>query len=70
MMIDSPFQGQLFTADFLKEAVFQIDGWIPPDDDELESLKRDLREIFEQFPAATSPHELSTAEQKCTAAAA
>ena len=57
MSIATPFQGGLFTNDFLQDAITRLDDWPGIDDNALEASARD---IFNVFPIAGSPNESQT----------
>ena len=58
--IENPFQGSLFTGDFLGEGIAELDEWEAFDDSALDSLENALREIFEEFPIGATPNESET----------
>ncbi len=59
-MTDPAFQGSLFSIDFLQETIVQLPDWSAVDDRALDSLARDLRQIFDRFPTAQTPNESQT----------
>ncbi len=59
-MIEPAFQGSLFTNDFLCESVARLPDWESLSDFAIAKLARDLRQIFDRFPAAKAPNEART----------
>ncbi|MCC0049799.1 MAG: Eco57I restriction-modification methylase domain-containing protein [Rhodobiaceae bacterium] len=59
-MIDTVFQGSLFTSDFLTQSIVSNADWKGIGDDEVEALAEDLRAIFSAFPVTQSPNETRT----------
>ncbi len=60
MTIENPFQGQLFADGFLCEAIAGSEDWKAFDDTALETLRADLRALFDRFPADSAPNEAQT----------
>ena len=58
--IENPFQGSLFTDDFLGEGIAELDEWKAFDDSALDSLESAVREIFHEFPIGGTPNESQT----------
>jgi hypothetical protein len=54
------FQGSLFSSDFLRESISRLPDWSGLDDAALETLRLDLRGIFDRFPTAQTPNESQT----------
>ena len=59
-IIDNPFQGQLFADGFLCGAIAGSEDWQAFDDAALETLRADLRALFDSFPADRAPNESQT----------
>jgi hypothetical protein len=57
---DNAFQGSLFSGDFLQESIARLPDWVSISDGDLESLRHDLRQIFDNFPTAQTPNESQT----------
>ena len=60
MKFDNPFQGQLFADGFLCGSIVETEDWQSVDDGALESLRADLRAVFDRFPADRAPNEPQT----------
>ena len=60
MTIEYPFQGQLFADGFLCEAIAESEDWKAFGDAALETLRADLRALFDGFPADGAPNEAQT----------
>lgn len=60
MTVENPFQGQLFADGFLCEAIGESEDWRALDDAALESLRADLRTVFDSLPADGAPNESQT----------
>ena len=60
MSIDRPFQGGLFSGDFLGAAITESDDWQAFDEASLYALEAGLNDIFARFPAGGSPNESQT----------
>ncbi len=60
MSIGRPFQGGLFSDDYLGEAIRESDDWRAFDDAALYALEAGLDEIFSRFPTGGSPNESQT----------
>ena len=60
MKLDNPFQGQLFADGFLCGSIVETEDWQSVDDGALESLRADLRALFDRFPADRAPNEPQT----------
>ena len=58
--IENPFQGSLFTGDFLGEGIAELDEWEAFDDSALNSLENALRAIFAGFRIGGTPNESET----------
>ena len=56
----TPFQGSLFSNDFLRDAVTCLDDWRDIGDGALATLDASVRDVFEGFPIASSPNESQT----------
>lgn len=59
-MANSIFQGSLFSNDFVQESISREPDWASIDVAGLESLRTDLRRIFDRFPTAQTPNESQT----------
>jgi hypothetical protein len=53
-------QGSLFSTDFLRESIGRLPDWAELTDDSIESVRADLKRIFDAFPTAQSPNESQT----------
>ena len=60
MSIDRPFQGGLFSGDFLGVAITESDDWQAFDEASLYALEAGLNDIFARFPTGGSPNESQT----------
>ena len=60
MRLENPFQGQLFADGFLCGSIAETEDWQSIDDGALESLRADLRALFDRFPADRAPNEPQT----------
>ena len=60
MTVENPFQGQLFADGFLCEAIAESEDWQALDDAAQESLRADLRAVFDSLPADGAPNESQT----------
>ncbi len=60
MTVENPFQGQLFADGFLCGAIAESEDWRALDDAALESLRADLRAVFDSLPADRAPNESQT----------
>ena len=60
MSIATPFQGSLFTNDFLRDAVTRLDDWRAIDAAALDAFEASVRDVFDGFPIAGSPNESQT----------
>ncbi len=60
MIIGRPFEGSLFSENFLREAIRESAEWTAFDDAALEALEAALGEIFDRFPSAEAPNESQT----------
>ena len=60
MSIDRPFQGGLFSDDYLGEAIAESDDWTAFDDAALYAFEAGLNDIFSRFPTGGSPNESQT----------
>ena len=60
MSIDRPFQGGLFSGDFLGTAITESDDWQAFDEAALYALEAGLNDIFARFPTGGSPNESQT----------
>jgi hypothetical protein len=56
----SAFQGSLFSTDFLKDSISRLPDWAQLTDDAIESVRADLKRIYNAFPTAQSPNESQT----------
>jgi hypothetical protein len=59
-MIESVFQGSLFTSDFLIQSIVSNADWKSLSDDEIDALAADLTAIFSDFPVGQTPNETRT----------
>ncbi len=59
-MSEGVFQGSLFSSDFLWELIGRLPDWSALDDVTLETLRLDLRRVFDRFPTAQTPNESQT----------
>lgn len=59
-MIESVFQGSLFTSDFLTQSIVSNADWKSLSDDEVDALAADLTTILSAFPVGQSPNETRT----------
>ena len=59
-MQDNAFQGSLFSGDFLQESIIRLPDWSSFSAENLESLRRNLRQVFDRFPIAQTPNESQT----------
>src|SRR5215471_17890946 len=59
-MSSSAFQGSLFSNDFLEKGIAKLPDWSKTADAALDCFARDLKRIFDDFPAAQSPNETQT----------
>ena len=60
MSIATPFQGSLFTNDFLRDAVTRLDDWRAIDAAALDAFEASVRDVFDGFPIAGAPNESQT----------
>ncbi len=60
MSIAIPFQGSLFTNDFLRDAITRLDDWRTMDADAVAAVEASVRDVFRVFPVAGSPNESQT----------
>ncbi len=60
MTIENPFQGRLFADGFLCEAIAESEDWQALDGAAQESLRADLRAVFDSLPADRAPNESQT----------
>ena len=60
MSIDRPFQGGLFSGDFLGVAITESDDWQAFDEASFYALEAGLNDIFARFPTGGSPNEGQT----------
>ena len=60
MSSTTPFQGSLFSNDFLRDAVTRLDDWRDIGDGALATFEASVRDDFECFPFASSPNESQT----------
>ena len=63
MSDDLLIQGTLFAEDLLRESVVEMPDWEDVDDELLDGLESELREIFERFPTQRSPNETTTEDE-------
>src|SRR5688572_1524469 len=59
-MADQPFQGSLFTSDFLTESICRNADWNTIEEGALDLLGNDLNAIFSRFPITQTPNESQT----------
>ena len=50
MSSTTPFQGSLFSNDFLRDAVTRLDDWRDISDGALATFEASVRDVFEGFP--------------------
>ncbi len=62
MTTDRPFQGSLFSEDFLGGSIAQLADWRALDDTALDGIESALRGLFDGFPVDGSPNESQTEE--------
>jgi hypothetical protein len=55
-----PFQGSLFTSDFLTDSITRLPDWRGISDEEIEAFVGKLRAIFSAFPTMQTPNEAQT----------
>ena len=55
-----PYQGSLFSSDFLTESIARLSDWTGIDNAELDVLTTRLGEVFASFPTAQTPNESQT----------
>ena len=60
MSSTTPFQGSLFSNDFLRDAVTRLDDRRDIGDGALATFEASVRDVFEGFPIASSPNESQT----------
>jgi hypothetical protein len=59
-MTHAVFQGSLFSNDFVQDSIRRMPDWASIDDAHIDSLRVDLRRIFDHFPIAQTPNESQT----------
>ena len=59
-MSDGVFQGSLFSSGFLQESISRLPDWSAVDNVAVETLRLDLRRIYDRFPTAQTPNESQT----------
>src|ERR1700730_5127888 len=52
-----PFQGSLFSSDFLTDSITRLPDWRSISDEEIETFVGTLRAIFSAFPTMQTPNE-------------
>jgi hypothetical protein len=57
---ENPFQGSLFSGDFLQDSICRLPDWSLIDDASTKSLAADLTAIYEHFPIERSVNESQT----------
>ena len=60
MSIATPFHGNLFANDFLRDSVTHLDDWRNISAADLDTLESSVRDVFNGFPSAGSPNESQT----------
>jgi hypothetical protein len=55
-----PFQGSLFTSDFLIDSITRLPDWRSISDEEIEAFVEKLQVIFSAFPTMQTPNEAQT----------
>lgn len=58
--LESPFQGSLFSADFLQESIGQMPDWKALENDFADELAANLLQIYKSFPTGTASNESQT----------
>lgn len=59
-MIESIFQGSLFTSDFLTQSIVDNADWKSLNDHDVDALTADLAAVFSSFPILQTPNETRT----------
>lgn len=57
---ENPFQGSLFSADFLQDSICRLAEWAAMDDAAIAVLEKGLAGIYARFPTEQSPNESQT----------
>lgn len=60
MSLNQSFQGSLFTSDFIASAISASSDWRTVSQEQIDSLKADLVDIFTSFPIGQTPNETRT----------
>lgn len=60
MSLNQSFQGSLFTSDFIASAISASSDWRSVSQEQIDSLKADLVDIFTSFPIGQTPNETRT----------
>ena len=59
-MIESVFQGSLFTSDFLTQSIADNSDWKNTDDESVDQLQAELTAVYTAFPTDQTPNETRT----------
>ncbi|MFA1677379.1 hypothetical protein ACDY97_32970 [Rhizobium mongolense] len=59
-MIESIFQGSLFTSDFLTQSIVDNADWKSVSDHDVDALAADIAAAFSSFPIGQTPNETRT----------
>ncbi len=60
MDTEKPFQGSLFSNDFLSQSIIELSDWKHIDSDAVDGFYESLKEIFSRFPVSGKPNESQT----------
>lgn len=60
MAVDLTFQGTLFSSDFLTESITRLAEWKSLDDEAIDAMAAELRDLFGHFPTDQKPNEART----------
>ena len=60
MDTEKPFQGSLFSNDFLNQSIVELSDWKDIDSEAIDGFYESLKEIFNRFPVAQKPNESQT----------
>lgn len=58
--LENPFQGSLFSSDFLRDSISQLPDWTALDAGNVQAIAAEFESIYERFPIASSPNESQT----------
>ncbi len=58
--MNDAIQGSLFSSDFLRESIVDLEDWQALDDECIAAFEGDLRAIFDRFPIDQTPNESQT----------